>query len=97
MVTHDIRGGTGSKFIFLQLGNKEGLLKIQKRSFFTTIVNMITGASYTLCSSRFQILACLSSHSDRSSGRLQWHKLVNTVIASNDFRFFFNVTRSGLH
>ena len=41
---------------------------------------MITGASYTLCSSRFQILACLSSHSDQSSGRLQWHKLVNASL-----------------
>ena len=33
---------------------------------------MITGANYTLCSSRFQILASLSSHSDRPSGKLQW-------------------------
>ena len=61
-----------------------------------------TESSYTLCSSRFQILSCFS-HSAQSSGRLQWHKLVNSVtsfIASNDFGFVFDVTRyrhSGLH
>ena len=41
---HDVRGG--QEVNFLQFGHKEGLLKIQKRSFFITMVNMIAGVSY---------------------------------------------------